>query len=96
MALAKDSSDETFLKNRAVCEAECIKFNLDCTVTVGNVKPEHPDMINRALRLLSDDYDKRSYLNVKACILDRLGDPVKAKICRLLGSPCLISGLLQN
>ena len=84
LALSKDKSDETILKNRAECEAECIKSKLEMEVLFRRVKPHHLELINKALKILPKEYDNSSYLNVKANILDQLGEPVKAWICRAL------------
>lgn len=81
MALAKDGSDEIILKNRNGCEADCIKSKLQIRVTVKDIKPQHLDLINHALKILPDDYDNAPYLKLKSDILRLLGDPVKAKIC---------------
>lgn len=84
MALAKDGTDEIILKNRAGCEADCIRNKLQTRVIVKNIKPHHLDLINRALKILPDDYDNAPYLKIKSDILRLLGEPVKAKICNAL------------
>jgi len=81
MAIAKDGSDEIILKNRLGCELDCIKSKLETRVTVKDIKPQHLDLINHALKILPDDYDNAPYLKLKSDILRLLGDPVKAKIC---------------
>ena len=85
-ALSKDESNKTLLNNRAECEAEFIKSKLKIEVLFKNIKPHHLKQINKALKILPKGYDNSSYLNVKADILDQLGDPVKAWICRGLAA----------
>lgn len=84
MALSKDGANEMFLKNRDGCEADCIKSKLEMDVLFRRIKPHHLDLINRALKILPDSYDNAPFLNIKANILDQLGDPVKGWICRAL------------
>lgn len=83
-ALSIDKSNETILKNRAVCEAECIRSRLKIEVVLRSVKPHHLELINKALKILPEECERRKYLNVKAEILDQLGEPVKATVCRAL------------
>ncbi|MDO5811431.1 MAG: HIRAN domain-containing protein, partial [Methanobrevibacter sp.] len=61
-----------------------IKSKLKIEVLFNRIKPHHLDLINEALKILPDDCDNGPYLNVKGDILDQLGDPVKARICRAL------------
>ncbi len=61
-----------------------IKSKLKIEVLFNRIKPHHLDLINEALRILPKDCDNGPYLNVKGDILDQLGDPVKARICRAL------------
>jgi len=84
LALSKAKSNKTLLKNRAECEAECIKYKLEIDVTLNWIKPHHLELNNKALKILPKEYDNSPYLNVKAEILDQLGEPVKAWICRCL------------
>ena len=80
MALARDSSDEIFLNNKAACIREKLKDRL----LSGNIKTRDLDLINEALKILPESYDNRPYLFTKAEILNKLGDPVKAKVCNAL------------
>lgn len=86
IALAKGGFEKEILKVRAECEAECIKSRLELDVLFKRIEPKHLDMINRALKILPDDSDNVPYLHVKAEILNQLGDPVKAWICRYIAA----------
>jgi hypothetical protein len=44
------------------------------------------DMINEALKILPEDESNYPYLQLKGNILEKLGEPVKAKICYYLSS----------
>lgn len=81
-ALSMDESNETILKNKA----ECIRSKLEADVTFNRIEPHHLELINCAVKILPKGYDTGSYLNVKAKILDRLGEPVKAWLCRGLAA----------
>lgn len=83
-ALSMDKSNETTLKNRAKCEAECIKSKLEMELLFRRIKPHHLELINKALKILPNEYDNSPYLDVKANVLDQLDEPVKAWICRSL------------
>ena len=48
------------------------------------IKPHHLELINKALKILPNEYDNSPYLDVKANVLDQLDEPVKAWICRSL------------
>lgn len=85
-ALAKDPSSKVISKNRAECEAVCIKDKLNDKLLLDDVKPHDLDLINRALKVLPHDLDNGPYLTVKGDILKRLGDPVKAKVCYALAA----------
>ena len=61
-----------------------IRKILETSVIVKDITSHDLDMINEALKILPNDRDNAPYLKVKADILDLLGDPVKAKICRAL------------
>ena len=61
-----------------------IKSKLKMNVLLKRVKHNDLKLINEALKILPDDCDNGPYLTVKADILDQLGEPVKAKVCRAL------------
>ena len=65
-------------------KAVFIKSNLKMNVLFKRVKHNDLKLINEALKILPDDCDRGPYLTVKADILDQLGEPVKAKVCRAL------------
>ena len=83
-ALSKDKSNKTFLDNRAGCKAQCIKQKLKMKLLFKRVKPHDLELIDEALEILPESYDKSTYLSTKSEILYELGEPVKAKICAAL------------
>ena len=83
-ALSIDSSNETFLNNRAGCKAECIKQKLKMKLLFKRIKPHDLELIDEALEILPESYDNGPFLSVKAQILYELGEPVKARICSAL------------
>lgn len=76
-ALSKEKSNETFLKNKAGCIREKLKYRL----LMGKTGSDDLDMINEALKILPKSCESGDYLTTKSEILSRLGEPVKAKIC---------------
>ena len=83
-ALSKDSSNKTFLDNRAGCKAQCIKQKLKMNLLFKRVKTHDLKLIDEALEILPESYDNSTYLDNKAEILYELGEPVKARICAAL------------
>jgi tetratricopeptide (TPR) repeat protein len=77
-ALSKDRFDEILLNNKA----ECIKEELDDKILHNEIEPRDLDMINKALEILPEGYDNRSYLFTKAGVLGLLGDGVKERIIK--------------
>lgn len=65
-------------------KAMLIKSGLEISVSAGTIRPPDLDRINEALRMLTDDCDSGPFLKTKGDILNKLGDPVKAKICYAL------------
>ena len=61
-----------------------IQYDLKFKVIVKNIKPHDLDRINEALKILPEDCDSAPYLKTKSDILNRLGEPVKARICNAL------------
>ena len=81
-ALSKEPSNETFLKNKA----GCIKYKLEMDVLFNRVKRHDLVLIDEAIKILPESLDNWPYFKVKGDILDQLGDPVKASMCRALGA----------
>ena len=61
-----------------------IKYGLDIKMIVNRITPHDLELIDEALKMLPDHVDNGPYLRTKGDILDRLGDPVKAKVCYAL------------
>ena len=79
-ALTKDRFNETLLSNKA----GCIKEKLDEKILHNEIEPHDLDLINEALKILPKGYDNSPYLFTKAGVLECLGEPVKAKVCKAL------------
>lgn len=84
VALSMDEANETFLKNRTACEAGCIREKLKRKILLNETEPQDLDLIDEAMEMLPESYDKSTYLNTKGDILNDLGDPVNARICHFL------------
>lgn len=81
-ALARDRFNKTILTNKA----ECIKEELDGKILHNEIRPRDLDLINKAFEILPEGSDNNPYLFTKAGVLELLGEPVKARICRALSS----------
>lgn len=74
--------DDVVLANKARCLLEWVETQK----SKGKITSKELDIINEALRILPDTENNYSYLQLKGEILERLGEPVKAKICYLLSN----------
>ena len=54
-AISKDSSNKTFLNNRAGCKAQCIKEKLKMNLLFKRVKPHDLELIDKALEILPEN-----------------------------------------
>ena len=65
-------------------KAGCMLASLEMKRAFNELSADDLDVINEALKILPDDKSNYSYLHIKGNILEKMGEPVKARICYYL------------